>query len=69
MFGIGLILVGILILLRSYGFLRSVSDPAFWGVAFILIGILIMACHAMRRQRRREWIAQNRAAKKEEEKH
>jgi drug/metabolite transporter (DMT)-like permease len=61
MFGLGFILIGVLILLRAYGFLTSVSDPIFWGVGLIVVGIIVFAGRSMRRQRRREWIAQRRA--------
>lgn len=60
MFGIGFIIIGIIVLLQTAGFLTGISGGVVWGVAFILIGIMMIARRSMRRERRRKWMIKNR---------
>jgi hypothetical protein len=60
MFGLGFILIGIVILLQAAGVFGNLSPALVWGITFILIGIIIASRSSMRRKRRAEWMAKRR---------
>jgi hypothetical protein len=57
MFGIGFIIIGIILLLQAAGIFGAISPGIVWGIVFIVIGIGIASRHSMRRKRRHEWMA------------
>jgi hypothetical protein len=57
MFGIGFIIIGILVLLQTFGVFGAISPGIIWGIAFIVIGLMMASRRSMRRNRRQEWMA------------
>ena len=63
MFGVGLIIVGIIILLETFGIISGVPAGIVWGVALIALGIMILVRRSVRHQRRMKWIVERREKK------
>ena len=60
MFGIGLIIIGIIVLLETFGVLTGNVAGIVWGVALIAIGIAMFVRRAHRRERRMRWMEEHR---------
>jgi membrane-bound ClpP family serine protease len=56
MFGIILIIVGIIILLDTFGVLAGIPSGVVWGTALIILGIIVLVRREARRRRRARWI-------------
>lgn len=65
MFGIGLIIVGIIVLLETFSVISGFPAGIVWGVALIGIGIMSMARRSMGAKRRARWMADRRERKQE----
>ncbi len=60
MFGLILVIVGIIILLDTFGILAGVPSGVVWGTAFVVFGIIIMVRRHLRRTRRMRWMEAHR---------
>ena len=61
MFGIGLIIIGVVILLQVAGLLPA--SGIVWGIVLILIGVMMVIRRSIRRNRRRQWMMEHREKK------
>ncbi len=65
MVGIGLIIIGIIILLETFGVISGIPAGIVWGGALIVIGIMIIVRRSIRREQRMRWMAARREKKQE----